>query len=104
MKVDAKDIFEAFRMFQTFKEPEKKERKPSEKKEKNFFESFAEMKLQVDQFQQFLKDQEKLAKKDEKKDEKKGLSMNEWMIVLVGIYPIIGLLYAVALMKASGHW
>lgn len=97
----AQDMISLMEYMKAFSKSEKTPKKTPEKKEKNFFEAFAEMKVQVDQFQQFLKDQEKLNKKEEKKEEK-GLSVTEWMMILNGLFPIIGLIWLATLLRAAG--
>lgn len=47
---------------------------------------------EADQLNKIIEDRVKAGKKEDKKDDKKGLSKEQWIAVLVAPYPIIGML------------
>lgn len=102
------ELIQLFEFAKTFNKEVKPVRlkKEKPKKEKNFFELFNEMKQQVDAYQQFIKDQEKLNKKEDKKktDEDEGMKFIHVVMITVLLSAMQGPFYFYMFGKLFGKW
>lgn len=78
----------------TFKTPKAKSGRKQTMKDFDPVEYVSKRKAEVERWEKYLKDQEKLSKKEEKKeDPKKSFSFLEWYIIGALSYPFLGPMY-----------
>lgn len=104
--MNAKDMIALVEYMKTFDKPQKGNRWKKPKPEKfDLVALLRQKKEEADLLEKFLKEQEKLGKKEEKKEEKKGHSFTfaEGIILAYAAQFIIGPLYKVALINMGIH-
>jgi hypothetical protein len=84
------------------KEPEKKSRTKPEKPV-DVFELLQQKRREAQMLEAFIKDMEKVNKKEEKKEDKSKLSTVQIAMLLIGTFPITGPLYVFWVQKLLGH-
>jgi hypothetical protein len=102
MKVDAKDLITAFNAVRTFDKPDK--RRWYKEKEKDPFKSLLEYQETAEKFHKWLKDQEKLNKKEEQKEHKGmfgHMSMMQRTMFFALAGPPIGVLYVFGILALA---